>query len=73
MGMNLFMKYGSNISYKDILEADGAYFTCYVNYGKSSVFNGVSGKGMVIYNVSCTIKFRILYIIIQSIVVIGRY
>ena len=40
--MNLFKKYGSNISYKDILEADGAYATCHVNYGKSPVFNGIS-------------------------------
>lgn len=45
--MNLFKKYGSNISYKDILEADGAYATCHVNYGKSPVFNGISGRDIV--------------------------
>lgn len=40
--MNIFEKY--KISYKDIIQFDGAYATCHVNYNKSPIFNGVSGK-----------------------------
>lgn len=44
--MNLFKNFGEKLSYKDILEIDGAFSLCHINYGKSPVFNGTYGKSL---------------------------
>lgn len=42
----MFKKYGNDISYRDILQVDGADATCHAFYGKSPVFNGISEKNI---------------------------
>lgn len=44
--MKMFKKYGNDISYRDILQVDGADATCHVLYGKSPIFNGISAKNI---------------------------
>ena len=44
--MKMFEKYGNDISYRDILQVDGANATHHALYGKSPVFNGISAKNI---------------------------
>ena len=44
--MKLFQTIGDELSYKDILQMDGAYSVAHINYGKSPQFNGVDGKNI---------------------------
>lgn len=44
--MKLFQTSGDELSYKDILQMDGAYSVAHINYGKSPQFNGVDGKNI---------------------------
>ena len=44
--MKKFKKYGNDISYRDILQVDGANATHHALYGKSPVFNGISAKNI---------------------------
>ena len=44
--MKKFEKYGNDISYRDILQVDGADATCHVLYGKSPIFNGKRKKNI---------------------------
>ncbi len=42
--MRLFEAFGNNLSYKDILQLDGAFLAIHINYGKSPSFNGINCK-----------------------------
>lgn len=42
--MNIFKTLGNEISYKDIIQLDGAFSVTHINYGKSSIFNKMSSK-----------------------------
>lgn len=42
--MKIFKILGSEISYKDIIQLDGAFSIAHINYGKSSKFNNFDGK-----------------------------
>ena len=44
--MKMFKKYGNDISYRDILQVDGADATWHVLYCKSPIFNGISAKNI---------------------------
>ncbi len=44
--MKMFEKYGNDISYRDILQVDGANAAHHALYGKSPVFNGISAKNI---------------------------
>lgn len=44
--MRLFRSLSDSISFLDMLSVDGAFSAAHVNYGKSPVFNGVSGKAL---------------------------
>ena len=37
---------GKDLNYKDILQVDGAFSACHINYGKSLKFNGADSKNM---------------------------
>lgn len=42
--MNIFKVFGSDISYNDYIQLDGAFSVAHVNYGNSPIFNGVDSK-----------------------------
>lgn len=44
--MNLFKTLENKLSYKDILQLDGAFSVAHVNYDKSPIFNGIDGKNL---------------------------
>lgn len=44
--MKLFKTFGNELSYKDILELDGAFSAAHINYGKSPIFNGIDSKDL---------------------------
>ena len=44
--MNVFKELGKDLNYKDILQVDGAFSACHINYGKSLKFNGADSKNM---------------------------
>lgn len=44
--MNIFKTFGNELSYKDILQLDGAFSVAHVNYDKSPIFNGSNSKDM---------------------------
>lgn len=44
--MNIFKTFENELSYKDVLQLDGAFSVAHVNYDKSSIFNGVDSKDM---------------------------
>ena len=46
--MNIFKSLGKEINYTEILEVDGAFSTCHINYGKSPIFNGIDGKEIAV-------------------------
>lgn len=35
LDMNVFKELGKDLNYKDILQVDGAFSACHINYGKS--------------------------------------
>lgn len=42
--MNIFKTFDGEINYKDIIQLDGAFSVAHINYGKSPIFNKISGK-----------------------------
>lgn len=44
LDMNVFKELGKDLNYKDILQVDGAFSACHINYGKSLKFNGADSK-----------------------------
>lgn len=42
--MKLFKSFGNELSYKDILQLDGASSVAHINYDKSPIFNGIDSK-----------------------------
>ena len=44
--VNVFKELGKDLNYKDILQVDGAFSACHINYGKSLKFNGADSKNM---------------------------
>lgn len=44
--MNIFKALGNELSYKDVLQLDGAFSATHINYNKSPIFNGVDSKDM---------------------------
>lgn len=42
--MNIFKTFGEKISYKDIIQLDGAFSVAHINYGKSPIFNKINSK-----------------------------
>lgn len=45
-GMTLFGKGRTNLSYKDVLQVDGAFSTAHINYDKSPLFNGSDSRNL---------------------------
>lgn len=37
LDMNVFKELGKDLNYKDILQVDGAFSACHINYGKSLI------------------------------------
>lgn len=46
--MELFQSFGNDISYKDILQLDGAFATAHINYGKSPIFDGEDSQNLAL-------------------------
>lgn len=46
--MKIFQALGDTLSYKDILQLDGAYAVTHINYGKSPLFNNVDSRNLAI-------------------------
>lgn len=46
--MELFQSFGNDISYKDILQLDGAFAATHINYGKSPIFNGEDSQNLAL-------------------------
>lgn len=44
--MKIFKTFGNELSYKDVLQLDGAFSVAHVNYDKSPIFNGIDSKDM---------------------------
>lgn len=44
--MNIFQAFENELSYKDILQLDGAFAVAHVNYDKYPIFNGTVGKNI---------------------------
>jgi len=44
--MKIFQAIGDELSYKDILQLDGAYSVAHINYGKAPLFNNVDGRNI---------------------------
>lgn len=44
--MNIFKSFGEEFDYSDILQLDGCFSVAHINYGKSPLFNGLSGKAI---------------------------
>lgn len=44
--MNFFKALENKISYKDVLQLDGAYSVVHVNYDKSPIFNGIDSRNL---------------------------
>ena len=44
--MKIFQAIGDELSYKDILQLDGAYLVAHINYGKAPLFNNVDGRNI---------------------------
>lgn len=44
--MRLFQAFGKSVSYSDLVSVDGAFSAAHVNYGKSPLFNGMSGEAL---------------------------
>lgn len=42
--MNIFKSFKYELSYKDILQLDGAFAVSHINYGRSPIFNGIDSK-----------------------------
>lgn len=42
--MNIFKTFDEEINYKDIIQLDSAFSVAHINYGKSPIFNKISGK-----------------------------
>ena len=42
--MKIFQAIGDELSYKDILQLDGAYSVAHINYGESPLFNNIDGR-----------------------------
>lgn len=47
LDMNVFKELGKDLNYKDILQVDGAFSACHINYGKSLKFNGADSKNIL--------------------------
>lgn len=45
--MNIFKTLGNEISYKDIIQLDGAFSVAHINYGKSPIFNNINCNDIV--------------------------
>lgn len=46
--MELFQSFDNDISYKDILQLDGAFAVAHINYGKSPIFNGEDSQNLAL-------------------------
>ena len=44
--MRIFKSFSNDISYKDILQLDGAFAVTHMNYGESPIFNNSNGKAI---------------------------
>lgn len=44
--MKIFQAIGDGLSYKDILQLDGAYSVAHINYGESPLFNNIDGRNI---------------------------
>lgn len=44
--MNIFKRFGNELSYKDGLQLDGAFAVAHINYNKSPIFHGFDSKDM---------------------------
>lgn len=44
--MDSFKMLGNKLSYKDILQLDGAFSAAHVNYDKSPIFNGIDSRNL---------------------------
>ena len=44
--MEFLRAQGYKLSYKDVLQLDGAFSAAHINYGKSPEFNGVDSKNV---------------------------
>lgn len=42
--MKIFKSFSNDISYKDLLQLDGAFAVTHINYGESPIFNNLNGK-----------------------------
>ena len=42
--MKIFKSFSNDISYKDVLQIDGAFAVAHINYGKTPIFNESEGK-----------------------------
>lgn len=45
--MNHFKAWGTGLSYKDILQVDGAFSVAHKNYGKSPIFNEINSRDLI--------------------------
>lgn len=44
--MNIFKALGNELTYKEVLQLDGAFSVAHVNYDKSPIFNGTDSKNV---------------------------
>lgn len=44
--MKIFQAIGDELSYRDILQLDGAYSVAHINYGESPLFNNIDGRNI---------------------------
>lgn len=49
LDMNVFKELGKDLNYKDILQVDGAFSACHINYGKSLRHDLIYGIAGVLY------------------------
>ena len=56
--MSIFKLFGEEINYKDIIQLDGAFSVAHINYGKSPIFNKVSGKDIASNSRKNSLSYR---------------
>ncbi len=44
--MNIFKALGNELTYKEVLQLDGAFSVAHVNYDKSPIFNGTDSRNV---------------------------
>ena len=46
--MKIFKVFGSELNYEEIIQIDGAFSVCHINYNETPLFNGKSSKDIAI-------------------------